>query len=133
MNATLTRSTIHAAFAALERAADENGLEACSLFRKAFDAARDGERAHRRMGRGLGGYRQSADTAARYFVVKWFLDPAKITDARSAAAVRLDCLYASALRAELIGRMGADFADLRAKLEPVASIDYTTHIVRDAA
>ena len=92
-----TRETIAAAFAALERAADENGLEACALFRKAYDAA---------------------------------LDPAKITDARSAAAVRLDCLYASALRQELIGRMGADFTDLRARLEGVAAIDYATEIAK---
>lgn len=124
------KETIEAAFYALERAADENGLDACGLFRKAYDAALDGEKAHRRMCAGLGGYRESAITAARYFVCKWFLDPAKITDARSAAAVRLDCLYASALRAELIGRMGADFTDLRARLEPIAAIDYTKDIAK---
>lgn len=122
-----TRETIAAAYAALDRACDENGMDACSLIRKATDAALEGEKGHRRHGP-RGRYRESVETAARYFVVKWFLDPAKITDARSAAAVRLDCLYASALRAELIGRMGADFTALRTKLEPVAAVDYSDDI-----
>lgn len=129
MSTSKTRQTIATAYSALERAADENGIDASGLCRKATDAAIDGEKGHRR---GRRGFRESVETAARYFVVKWFLDPAKITDARSAAAVRLDCLYASALRAELIGRMGADFTDLRAKLEPVGAIDYSDDIVGGA-
>jgi hypothetical protein len=129
MTTIKTRATIATAFAALERAADENGLNANAFFRKAYDAALDGERGHRRMGAGLSRrYQQSAVTAARYFVVKWFLEPAKIASALDAASVRLDCLYASALRAELIGRMGADFTALRAKLELVLTIDYCDHI-----
>ncbi len=132
MSATKTRETIALAFAALERAADES-TEASRLLSNAFDAALDGERRHRRMGRGFGNrHKQSAETAARYFVVKWFLDPAKITNAREAAAVRLDCLYASALRGELADRMGKELASLRAKLEPVAAIDYVDHIASAA-
>lgn len=128
MSALQTRKTIAAAYAALERAADENGMTACSLLLKATFAAIDGEKGHRRFGP-RSTYRQSVETAARYFVVKWFLDPAKITDARSAAAVRLDCLYASALRAELVERMGMAFIELGPKLEPVAAIDYSDDIV----
>lgn len=131
MSTSKTRQTIATAYAALERAADENGLDACGFFRKASDAATDGEKAHRRMGPSSQ-YRESVETTARYFVVKWFLEPAKIGNALDAARVRLDCLYASALRAELIGRMGADFTDLRAKLEPVAAIDYVNDIVGGA-
>lgn len=132
MSTSRTRQTIATAYAALERAADENGIDACSFFRKATDAATDGEKAHRRPERRQSRYRESVETAARYFVVKWFLEPAKIGNALDAARVRLDCLYASALRAELIGRMGADFTDLRAKLEPVAAIDYVNDIVGGA-
>lgn len=124
---TKTRETIARAYAALERATDENGLEAVGLLRKATDAALDGEKAHRRFGP-KSRYRESVETAARFFVVKWFLDPAKITNAREAAAVRLDCLYASALRAELVERMGMQFVTLGTKLDPVAAIDYADEI-----
>jgi hypothetical protein len=121
------RDVVTAAYAALERASDETS-EASGLLRKAYDAALAGEKAHRRMGAGLGGHRESADTAARYFVVKWFLDPANITDARSACAVRPDCLFASALRAVLEGHAG--FLAVHETCSPVASIDYTKDIVR---
>lgn len=131
MSTSKTRQTIAAAYAALERAADENGIDACNLFRKATEAATEGEKGHRRHGPSSR-YRESIETAARYFVVKWFLDPAKVKSALDATKVRLDCLYSSALRAELIGRMGADFTDLRAKLEPVAALDYCRDIVGGA-
>lgn len=128
MSTSKTRQTIATAYAALDRACDENGMEACSLIRKATDAALEGEKGHRRGGP-PSRYRESVETAARYFVVKWFLDPAKIASAADAARVRLDCLYASALRAELVGRMGADLTTLWPKLEPVAAIDYSDDIV----
>lgn len=39
MGTSKTRQTIATAYAALERAADENGIDACNLLRKATDAA----------------------------------------------------------------------------------------------
>lgn len=133
MNPLKVRTTIATAYAALDRACDESGLEAASLLRKAYDAALEGERGHRRMAAGFGNrHKQGTETAARYFVVKWCLDPAKVKSARDAAAVRLDCLYASALRAVLADRMGADFRALRAALEPAAAIDYVDHIASAA-
>ncbi len=129
MSTSKVRDTIATAFAALERASDE-GIDAAQMFRKAYDAALTGERQHRRAGSGLGNrYKQSAETAARYFVVKWFVEPAKIASAREAGLVRLDCLYASALRGELNDRMGRELAALLPKLAPVVAIDYLTDLV----
>jgi hypothetical protein len=82
------------------------------LLNKAFDAAFEGERAYRTVRRG--GYQQSVGTAARYFVVKWFLD---VNSARQACAMRLYCRYAMELREGLDERsitidIGADFANI---------------------
>lgn len=120
-----TRDAIVAAYDRLERASDESGSEAAALVRKAYDAALAGEKGHRRFGP-RARYRESAETAARYFTVKWFLDPANIKDARSAAAVRLDCLYASALREVLLESEG--YLTLRAACLPVLDIDYSDDI-----
>lgn len=130
MSSLKIRTTIAAAYAALERASDES-TEASSLLRRAADAAIEGEKTHRRHGPSSR-YRQSAETAARYFVCKWFLDPGKIKSARDAAAVRLDCLYASALRAVLLDSMGRDFIALQKALDPVVAVDYCRDIVGGA-
>jgi hypothetical protein len=95
------------------------------LLNAAFDAAVEGERRHRKMGRGMRGYRQSVKTTARYFVVKWFSEaPGKVTNARQACAWRLDCLYATALR-ECLDAHGITI-DLGTD---VNGIDYCTDIV----
>lgn len=125
-----TRETIARAYAALERASDES-IDATSLLRKATDAAVDGEKTHRRHGPSSR-YRESVETAARYFVCKWFLDAPKVTSAREAAAMRLDCLYASALHDVLLDRMGRDFPALQKALDPAAAVDYCRDIVGGA-
>jgi hypothetical protein len=56
------RDVVTAAYAALERASDETS-EASGLLRKAYDAALAGEKAHRRMGAGLGGHPMRAPRA----------------------------------------------------------------------
>lgn len=127
MNAKQIRATIQTAFAALERACDEHGGDAPRLLSKAFDAALDGEKRHRRFGAGFGAYRQSAETAAKWFCVKWFLDPGKVTNALEAASLRLDCLYASALRVVLASEWTPQ-SPLRNAIEPVAALDYCQHI-----
>ncbi len=130
MSTPKTRETIARAYAQLERASDLDS-DASSLLRRATDAAIDGEKKHRRHGPSSR-YRESVETAARYFVVKWFLDPANVKSARDAAAVRLDCLYASALHDLLLDRMGRDFPALQKSLDAAAAIDYCSHIVGGA-
>lgn len=132
MTKAKTKALIDAAYLELELTCDVSGGEAQTLIRKAYDAALEGERAHRRFGAGWGSYRCSAETTARYFVVKWFVDPGKVTSARDAAALRLDCLYASALREVLAVDRAADTWGLFAKLEPAAALDYSTDIARAA-
>ena|SRR5690349_14025180 len=131
MTKAQTKAAIDAAFRALDRACDAKGGEAQTLICKAYDAALESERRHRRFGAGFGGYRVSAETAARYFVVKWFVDPGKVSNAREAAALRPDCLYASALRGVLNdGGRGVETLALVAALEPAAALDYSTDIAR---
>jgi hypothetical protein len=77
------------------------------------------------MGRGFGGYRASAVTAARYFVCKWFCEPARVTSAREACALRGDCLNASALR-ELLDSDGHCVA-----MEGILQLDYVADLVAD--
>lgn len=133
MTKAKTKALIDAAYRALDRACDESGDEAQRLITKAYYAALEGERRHRRFGAGLGGYRMSADTAARWFVVKWFVDPGKVTNARQACQLRLDCLYASALRVVLADTLGGlEPLALLAALEPAAALDYSTDIARAA-
>lgn len=131
MTKAKTKALIDAAYLVLDRACDATGSEAQSLIRKAYNAALESERSHRRFGAGLGSYRASAETAARFFVVKWFCDPGKVTNAREAAALRLDCLYASALRV-LMFETHDGFTRLQAALEPAAELDYSTDIARAA-
>lgn len=129
MTKAKTKALIDAAYHALDRACDETP-GAGSLLAKAYNAALEGERRHRRFGAGFGSYRCSAETAARFFVVKWFVDPGKVTNAREAAALRLDCLYASALRLVLTEHGWGGV--LLAQLEPAAALDYSTDIARAA-
>lgn len=118
------KRTIEHAFYAIARKA-ESGIETDKLLRGAYQAALEGERAHRKMGRGLGGYQQSAETAARYFVAKWFAEQrGQVKSARDACAMRLDCLYAMALR-ECLDAEGKT-VDLGEDFE---RLDYTAHIV----
>lgn len=116
------KETVDRAFAQLDRLTESNH-SASLLLANALREAEDGERRHRRMGRGMGGYRGSVRTAARYFVCKWFLEPAKVSSALSACSLRLDCLYASAVR---------EWADAEGKtvnLAGIADIDYSRDLV----
>jgi hypothetical protein len=128
MTKTQVKRTIDTAFVALQRAC-ESSSEADRLLTRALDAARTGERKHRTMGRGLDGYSQSIETAARYFVIKWFCEPGDVTDALQATRLREDCLCASALRF-LMGSEGPGMRDAWLAMQACASIDYTVHIVR---
>jgi hypothetical protein len=124
MRKELVKAIVDRAYCELERACDPSN-EATKLLRDAYAAAEQGERSHRRMGRGFGGYRASVQTAARYFVCKWFCDPAKVTSAREACSLRGDCLNASALR-ELLDTDGHCVA-----MEEILSLDYKRDLVAD--
>jgi hypothetical protein len=120
-----TRTTIDVAYARLERAT-ESSTDATRLLRAAFEAALQGEHAHRRMGRHFGAhkYLNTPDTAARYFVCKWFADTTtKVSCALDACMLRGDCLNATALR-ELLAKDGKTV-----ELEGIADLNYSTDIV----
>jgi hypothetical protein len=118
------RAIIDAAYARLERAT-ESSTEATKLLRAATDAAVAGEKAHRRMGANFGGtYRASVQTAARYFVCKWYADTStKVTCALDACMLRADCLNATALREWLVSEGKA------VELEGITDLDYSADIV----
>lgn len=126
MRKELAKAIIDRAYCELERACDPSS-EATKLLRAAYAAAEQGERAHRRMGASFGGsYRASVQTAARYFVCKWFCEPAKVTNAREACAMRADCLNASALR-ELLDSEGKSV-----DMTGIPELDYCDDLVGDA-
>lgn len=79
-----------------------------ALMQRAFDAALKSEREHRRFGarftNGAARYRESATTAAKYFVMKWFCEPRCAASAKAAIELRADVLAASALRESLRGQ-----------------------------
>jgi len=58
------------------------------LLSLAFDAAKEGERRHRKSSPGK--WRISVDDAARYFAVKWFLDSTKGPENWAAACMLRD-------------------------------------------
>jgi hypothetical protein len=101
MKAAEVKRIVDVAYRRLE-AMSHATTETQQLFARAIEAARAGEkhtRAHAWVKTGR--YRQSIETAARYFVCKWYVDLARCESARDAAAMRLDCLYATALREAL--------------------------------
>src|SRR5512147_170856 len=98
MTRTQAKATIDRLFTLLARSA-ESSSDNSRLLERAYRAALEGEKGHRRMGARFNArYRLPAPLAARYFVVKWYADPAKVESALDAVNLRDDCLYASALR-----------------------------------
>lgn len=121
------KANIRAAYSALWHATG-GSLEASRLLAQAYAAALDGEKHHRRMGAGYSRYEGTANLAAEYFVVKWFLN-ADADDPRPAdywATLRADCFYASALKCVLT-REGK-VPDLSAYR--ILDIDYSEHFVK---
>lgn len=93
------KKVIDQAFHVVQRASHLT-TETRDLFERAHSIAIRDETHNRRHAWVKGGrWKNSVETAARYFVVKWFFEPARATNVREAAGLRLDCLYASALRA----------------------------------
>lgn len=94
------RETIDTAYVELIRACDQSYDAATTLVR-AYEAALEGEKRHRK-GR-PGPWAQSCSTAARYFVIKWVIDhtPGRKFTAAQLNGYRLDCFYAMAIRDRL--------------------------------
>lgn len=103
MKAAALNRLIAYAYFDLARAC-ERSREADELLRKALASATQGEREHRAMGARFCGsprkYSLGVERAARWFVLKWFLEERKgdFVSYRQAAQLRPDCFYSYALR-----------------------------------
>jgi predicted RNA polymerase sigma factor len=117
------KAVIDAAFMNLSHAA-ESRTDPERYVQKAFEAAFADEKHHREQEWvPTERPRSTLKTVARYFVVKWYLDPAVIRNAAEALALRQDCLYASAVRV-LLGDVPS-VMKLAAEFE---TIDYKDHL-----
>lgn len=123
MSSKRAREVIVKLYALIAR--ETAGSEDCErLLLRALSEAGAGGKQHRRGAwASESRYRNSVGVAAMYFVVKWFLKPARIESALDAVTVRPDCLFASALRG--LVRPFALPAHLVVEFE---SIDYVEHI-----
>jgi len=103
MSKSKTSQAIGRAFMTLERACDPS-REASDLLRKAFEAALEGERQHRKGAPYCVSHeaRISSQDAARFFVLKWVCEgsPKKVSF-REAAQLRPDAFLGYALRCYL--------------------------------
>lgn len=117
------KKLIDRAFTLLSHAA-ENHTDPEKFLEKAYATALAREKHHRTHAWvPEGPYRNGVQTAARYFVVRWYFDPAKVGTALEAVSIREDALYASALR-EALG----DVPALMVLRRDFADIDYVQHI-----
>ena len=121
------KANIRAAYSALIHATS-GSLEASRLLTQAFEAAVEGEKRHRRMGAGCSRYEGTANLAAEYFVVKWFIGANPLEEKTAAywATLRADCFYASALKSAL--NQAGKVPDLSAYR--IEEIDYSEHFVK---
>lgn len=123
------KARIDRAFVELNRVC-ESRQESARLLAHAHRAALEGERRHRSIGRGLdpGPYQQSVETAARYWVLRWFWEPAKVTSALEAVQLREDALHASALAQFLLNERKPT-PELFERIKACGEIDYSEDIV----
>lgn len=117
--ATKTQKRIQEAYAACYRLC-ESDRDACQWLERSLDAARRGEKQHRRI---PSNYRHPIADAARYFAVKWFLDTERGVAQRSGGKP-LDFADACSIREDALYGLGARDAIMRpndhSKLPPKA-------------
>lgn len=104
------------------------GHEADRYLQAALDAATDGERRHRKAGRGMSAYKQPIGHAALYFAIKWFLDESQLVPDSwaDACGVRDDVRFAYAARS----LVESELRDaLREKFADVLALDYSRDFV----
>ena len=136
---------IQACFGDCYRLAESCG--AGEWLKQALDAAREGERGHRRMGarftNGAARYRLPVSDAARYFACKFFLDASNLGEAQSFEQVmrfREDCRLAYAARDRVCqpersgnavfnhGPKSSVWHDLRGVYADVLALDYSNDV-----
>lgn len=127
---------ISAAYSACYQLCESN-RNAEQWLTRALDAARRGEKQHRRI---PSDYRLTVADAARYFAVRWFLDTERggpgrggqCRDFADACCMREDALYALGARDELVRPLEKDklppkamaWHKLREEYADVLSLDY---------
>jgi hypothetical protein len=125
-----TKGTIERCYFELERLAYKHG--ASRYFDAAYHAALTGEKAHRRMGRGLGTYQCSVKLAAMYFVCKWASEPLKGAPSwHQASSLRPDYVQGCACAEQL--REANQGNALTAIAIALGSIDYSRDIAGNKA
>lgn len=128
-----TRDTINAGYAALCWIT-ESSSRTSRLLTTMHRSALESERAHRRYA--PSGYKESCETAARYFCCKWVASqqkkPASWTEA---AEIRTDALCGNALRELLLAnllepRRSGPRAKFWAAIVAAGNVDYVRQIAR---
>lgn len=107
-----------------------------SLLEQAVDAAEREERRHRRLGGGR--WKVSVADTARWFAVKWFLDPkayAPPQDWAEVCSLRDDCRLAYGAMSQVLRGIGNDRAatevdELRSACADVLAYDYSSWVGR---
>lgn len=130
---TAVQKRIQACYGDCYRLAMRFGAD--GLLSQSLEAAREGERSHRRIGgrltSGHARYRWPVADAARYFACKWFLDVAAYAppqDWASATELRDDCRLAYAACSKVLRGIGERHAEeldkLRSDFADVLALDY---------
>ena len=128
-----TRARINNAYFVLERLCHSHGGRALELFNEATRRALEGEKAHRRMGRGLSkGYAQSAETAAHYFVVSKYASATEYYP-RGSSDDSGHALHYASLRRDILCCMGLrELVPMPVKgFDGLTDLDYSSDIVGD--
>jgi hypothetical protein len=131
MKKTSTKGRIWDAYVACERLCGSN-RDADAWFRKAFEEASRGEKAHRATGKrytnGSAAYKLTVADAARFFAVKWFLDRMSAPDSYAeACGLRPDVLFALGARDRVLADSGKveTWAKIHEEFRDVTSLDYS--------
>ncbi len=109
----------------------ESDRDAVAWLERSLDAARRGEAQHRKAGArfadGLARYKLPIADAARFFVVKWFLEtPLGTGTAADFCGMREDCLFASGARDRICREKGVPAWEAVAdRFADVAGLDYS--------
>lgn len=107
----------------------ENDRQAEAWLTRSLDAARRGEKQHRKI---PSGYKLPIADAARFFAVKWFLDPVASRSVGFAEACQLreDALYAYGARDRIKDSKAEQWSHLTRYFADVVRLDYVSEFTR---
>ena len=107
----------------------ENDRQAEAWLTRALDAARRGEKQHRKI---PSGYKLPIADAARFFAVKWFLqEPCGVGTAADFCAIREDSLYAQGAAAQIVRFKGLEaWKAVCERFSDVATLDYVREFTK---